>query len=138
MAKKNVRVEIPIHKPDEFVKLAKNALAAHDADPANSDLSPEEAEELRTLYTQIDDIRSRSAALHAQAEALSQEAQTLMGNAKGQTVNTHGTLYFLITGIRDKLLVKFRGLEEALSKYGFNVVIGTSKKATKKSPTDEA
>ena len=138
MAKKNVRVDIPINKPDEFVKLAGDALAAHDADPTNSDLSPEEVATLRELHTKIADLRSRSAALHAQAEALSQEAQTLMGTAKGQSINTQGTLYFLITGLRDRLLVKFRGLEERLSKYGFNVVIGTSKRSTPKPPTNEA
>lgn len=136
MARRTVRVTLPTSKPDEFVKLVATTIATHDAAPAESDLSLEEVAALRDLHTQISDLRSRSAALHAEAEALSQKAQTLMGVAKGQSVNTQGTLYFLMTGLRAKLLLKYRGLEEALSKYGFNVVIGMSKTPTKKPPTD--
>ena len=138
MARRTVRVTIPTSKPDDFVKLVATMIAAHDAAPDQSDLSPEEVAELRELYTQARDLRDRSAALHAEAEALSQKAQTLMGVAKGQSINTRGTLYFLVSGIRAKLLLKYRGLEENLSKYGFNIVIGMSKTPTKKPPTDAA
>jgi nitroreductase len=138
MGRRTVRAEISTKKPDEFMKLVATMIAAHDAAPDQSDLSPEEVAELRELYTQTRDLRDRSAALHAEAEALSQKAQTLMGAAKGQSINTRGTLYFLVSGIRAKLLLKYRGLEEQLSKYGFNVVIGMSKTPTKKPPTDVA
>ena len=61
-----------------------------------------------------------------------QQARQVLGIDVGQTIDTLGTTYSDVDLIKGRLLNKFKGTEEALSQYGFNVVISTAKAPTKK------
>jgi len=48
------------------------------------------------------------------------------------TIETPGTVYNLLTSIRNILLESYRGNEEALQEWGFDVIVGTAKSPVRK------
>ncbi|MEO6884470.1 MAG: hypothetical protein ABI199_10670 [Bacteroidia bacterium] len=52
-----------------------------------------------------------------------QVARAAMGTEKGQTSSTPNTISYLVSKMRDVLIATYRGREEQLSQYGFNVVV---------------
>jgi hypothetical protein len=131
MARKTVRVDIPINRPDDLIKLAEDLKQQHDKPEAHSPLDPAEATAMSARATLAKQKRSAAADHQAQAQRLHEEASTLLGTAPGQTSQTPDTLHHDLTGFRDALLVEHRGTEEALSAYGFNVVVGTAASPTR-------
>ena len=84
--------------------------------------------------------RTSSKELRAQSEALMQAANTIFGVEVGQNSKSPGTLYNYLAAIRDLLLVIYRGNEEQLSTWGFDVVVSASSSPssnTNTPPTDE-
>lgn len=135
MARRTIRVEIPTGKPDDIIALAKDVHTKHAADGVDSPLDTDMMATLNTKTTSAD-TKNASAKQHdAQAQALRQDRDTLLGLADGQTADTPDTALNLLTYTRDALLLKYRGSEEKLSEYGFNVVIGSAKSPTKKPKT---
>jgi len=61
-----------------------------------------------------------------------QESESFLGYAEGQTAETPGTVYNLLTSVRNILLETYRGNEEALQEWGFGVVVGTAKTPVRK------
>jgi hypothetical protein len=123
MSRTNIRVDIPVKKPDAFVTLAENIMAKH---TELGDQSPLVNLDMTTFSTQLTNGRSRrdeAKSLRAQSEAKQQESNSALGLAKGQTNMTPGTVYSIITQIRDLLLVLNKGSEESLNEWGFKVVI---------------
>jgi hypothetical protein len=131
MARKTVRVDIPINRLDDLIKLAEDLQQQHDKPEAHSPLDPAEVTAMSVRAAQAKQKRSEAAGHEAQAQRLHEEASTLIGSAPGQTSETLNTLYHDLTGFRDALLVAHRGTEEALSAYGFNVVVGTAASPTR-------
>ena len=134
--KKTIRVEIPISSPDESNKLSEYIATKIKELGDKSPIDKETANLLTELAKKQREKRNESNKLHAQAQAATQDADIALGIADGQNVNTPDTMYNVITLIRDILLVKYRGREEMLSEFGFNVVVGSAKSPTKKA--DEA
>ncbi|MBI3876541.1 MAG: hypothetical protein HY300_11435 [Verrucomicrobia bacterium] len=135
MARKTVKVDLPSNSPDDFIKLAKNL---HDKHVADGDASPLDVDKMTLLgaaTTPADSKNKTAKQLDAQAQTLRQERDGLLGTADGQTAETPGTMLNLLTYARDELLVKYRGTEEKLSEYGFNVLVGSAKGPTKKPKT---
>ncbi len=132
MARKTVKVAIPTGKPDEFVKLAKGILKKHQADGSDSPLTTVDMALFDDALKKSDDKRTESQDLRNKSEARMQEAYSYLGIGKGQNIETPGTVYHLISRVRDQLLVTYRGNEEKLSEYGFPVVVGTAASPTKK------
>ena len=81
--------------------------------------------------------RLESEKLREQSEAKMQQARIQLGTDKGQSINTPNTLYYLITLIRDFLLVVYAGNEEVLSEWGFKVVVGEAKSPGSTNDDDE-
>ena len=123
MAKRNVRITLPTSKPDEFLKLITDVITYHDLDPAASKISPARIEQLRLIQGRAIETRKKADKARREAVAFQEESDAHLGLGKGQTVETEGTGYNVITGIRDELLLAHRGKEEQLSKSGFNVVV---------------
>ena len=135
MARRTIRVEIPTGKPDDLIALAKSVHTKHVADGADSPLDTDMLDTLNTKTTSAE-TKNASAKQHdAQAQALRQDRDTSLGLADGQTADSPDTVLNLLTYTRDALLLKFRGNEEKLSEYGFNVVVGSAKSPTKKPKT---
>ncbi len=134
MARRTIRVDIPTGKPDDIIKLAKSVHDKHVSDGVNSPLDTDKMTALDAATTPADTKNSTAKQLDAQSQTLRQQRDTLLGIADGQTADTPGTMLNLLTYARDELLVKFRGNEEMLGEYGFNVVVGSAKSPTKKPP----
>ena len=135
MARKTIRVEIPVKKPNEFSKLLKKISEQHttlgNASPLANNLKVD-MNDFENKRNNADQKRSDAEKLRAQSEQAMKEAQTIYGTAKGQTINTPGTLYNMVGIIRDILLVTYKDNEEELSKWGFNVVIGQARSPKRK------
>lgn len=126
MSRKTVRVDIPRGSPDGFVKLAKAIILNHKKLGKNSPLDDAVVKQLEAIIAEVGDKREEAAGMHAQGEKVNQQANTLLGIADGQTINSKDTAYHLIDDIRDVLLLAHKGNEEALEEYGFNVVVDHS------------
>lgn len=126
MAQRNVRVDIPINSPDDMETLTVASLARH-AVLAAGPGSPLTGEVDMALLTSKHGItvakRAQANAAQATSEANMLEANTAMGTAPGQTIDTAGTVYHLTGLVRDRLLFVHDGSEEKLEEYGFNVVL---------------
>jgi hypothetical protein len=130
MAKVSLRVPLPFKYPDKLVDLMKGVVKKHEALAASSPLNNPSFIDMADFKAKLlaaDELREKSIAARADAEAYMAQARMILGTAIGQSINTTGTLYFLLDLIKRILLVKYRGQEENLSMYGFEVVIGSTK-----------
>lgn len=130
--RKTIRVDIPISSPEKTNKLAKGILAMAKEMGDKCPIKKEVIELLGDLTEIQETNREEAARLHAKAQATTLVADTALGVASGQNINTPKTMYNTISIIKDTLLLEYRGREETLSGFGFNVVIGTAKSPTKK------
>ncbi|MES2571641.1 MAG: hypothetical protein V4710_16500 [Verrucomicrobiota bacterium] len=126
MARKTVRVEIPVGSPNAMIRMATELKKRHDKVGPASPLKAGDVQAMGERAEQAQAKRMQAEELEAQAGRLRGESDTLIGIAPGQSVETRGTLLHDLTGFRDLLLVENRGNEQALSEYGFEVVIGTA------------
>lgn len=126
MARKNVKVKIPISKPDVFLAqgevLDKKNIELGEGSP----LKPFNMVEYHDKLLEAIDYRAQAKALRAQSESLMQRANTIIGVADGQTSEIEGTLYYFMTMFRDQLLITYRGNEEELEVWGFDVVVSSN------------
>ena len=120
-----VRVDLPITEPEKMLTIVANVLQRHTVLGGGSPLNVPETDmaALTVLQATHKTKRTDAKLLDGESQALMQEARIALGTAKGNTVRTEGTVYYLITAIRDKLLGVHSNEEEQLSTYGFNVVI---------------
>lgn len=135
MSRKTVRVEVPSSKPELFIKLGQDIGTKHTALGADSPLDTNKMTTLAARTTSAGTKNTTAKAKDAEAQMLRQQRDTDLGMADGQNAQTPDTVLNLISYARDQLLVTHAGNEEALSEYGFNVVVGTAKGPTKKPPT---
>jgi hypothetical protein len=132
MARKTVRVDIPIGSPDDLIKLGQAIVVKHKKD---GDSSPLDNDKMTKLDAALNVAAPQNQAAK-DADVVAQSARQVrdgaLGIADGQTAYTKDTAVNLITYARDELLLADEGQEEALSAYGFNVVVGSAKNPTPK------
>ncbi len=140
MPRKNVRVSIPHNSPDKLIELNKRIIERHEKLGEDSPLKELDMDTVKNKTVQAEEIREEAARLHAQAEALNEEARQLLGIDIDQNSYTEGTVYNLDILIRNRLLQVYLNIEETMSTFGFNVVIRMSKmpKKRKKKEGDKA
>ena len=130
MARKTVRVDVPTGSPDALISLGQSILKKHTAD---GNASPLDNDKMTKLGTALGIAVPQNQAAK-DADAVAQKARQVrdqaLGTADGQTAYTKDTALNLITYARDLLLVEDEGQEEALTAYGFNVVVGSAKNPT--------
>jgi hypothetical protein len=130
MARKTVRVDIPTSSPETLMALSQSILKK---DAADGDKSPLDKNKMTALSASLAiAVPQNQAALDADAVAQKarQTRDQALGTADGQTVYTKDTALNIVTYARDLLLVENEGTEEALTAYGFNVVVGSAKNPT--------
>jgi hypothetical protein len=132
MARITVRVDLPTGNPEKLIKLAQKISAKHLSDLPNSPLNVEEMTKLAAAAGLAETAHSESEKHNGLAQSYRQARDSGLGIADGQTIRTPETALNLIAHARDQLLVKYEGLEEKLTEYGFDVVIGTAKSPTRK------
>jgi hypothetical protein len=130
MARRTVRATIPINQPNKFSRLLNQIVKYDNSLGAKSILKADPSIDMNAFAANLakaDSLRAQSEALKAQSEDLMQQAKTLYGTAPGQSINTPGTLYCQVDLIKKTLLKTYKGSEEALGEYGYNVVISQTK-----------
>jgi hypothetical protein len=129
MPRVTVRADIPILRIDKFIALIEKAWNKHTSMGATSpfhnhpDIDMSRYEQLKNAALQK---RKEALEHYEQAQELMQESRRLLGIDKGQTVNTRDTLYYFLKSMKMVLMVKHQGVEEGLTPWGYNVVIGSS------------
>jgi len=130
MARKTVRVDIPTSSPEALIALGQSILKKHTKD---GDASPLDKDKMTKLAAVLGIAEPQNQAA-LDADGVAQKARQVrdqaLGVADGQTVYTKDTGLNLVTYARDELLVENEGQEEALTAYGFNVVVGSAKSPT--------
>ena len=138
MARRTVRVTTPISKPDEFMKLVKDIIDRHlglinSGNPSPLDPSSRiDMVAFQALFTDAGGKLSQSRGLKEKSENVMEQAQAVIGTGKGQNVNTPGTLYHVSDAIKSFFLNYYKGNEEAISEWGWNVVVGKAKSPKRK------
>jgi hypothetical protein len=127
MARKTVRVDIPTGSPDDLIALTQSIVAKHIEDGAASPLDQKKMAALSATLTVAVPQNQAAKDADAVAQTARQVRDGALGIADGQTAYTVGTTLNLVTYARDQLLVTHEGEEEALTGYGFNVVVGSAK-----------
>ena len=127
MARKTVRIDIPKGSPDGVLSLMEGIIAKEGDPTGTPKVDAQTRSQIEQVVNQAKPLHLRAAALFAEAQGLIMQRDRLLGLAPGQTMESEGTGLFLVASARDQLLTKNKGVEENLSAYGFNVVVGTAK-----------
>jgi len=136
MARKTVRINVPLGNPDDLVSLAESIHAKHtelkDKSPLKG-LTDLDMDDFGENVTEADEQRTNAKDFERKAQEANGKASGIIGVGPGNTRNTKGTLLFGITQIRDFLAAVNKGNEEALNGWGFEVVVGQAKSRKAKS-----
>ena len=127
MSRKTVKVDVPMGRPDDLIKLGQAIVAKHVKDAAASPLDAARMTKLTAALAIADPQNQAGKDADAAAQRARQLRDTALGIAAGQNAGSKDTALNLITYARDQLLVTNAGTEEALTAYGFNVVVGSAK-----------
>ncbi|MFH1005724.1 MAG: hypothetical protein V1781_09595 [Bacteroidota bacterium] len=140
--RKTVRVKIPRKNPDPMLVLIDGINEKHvelcgsssvENNARSSPLDNEDAEALLNIHIKARSEREQAKDFEAKAQSHNQKAREYLGLNKEQGVNSPGTGMYHVIQVRNTLLKKYRGNEEKLSEWGFEVVIGQAKSPKKKS-----
>jgi co-chaperonin GroES (HSP10) len=118
--KNAVRVVIR-RSADALIVLAKNVLRKHQQDGANSLLLPLDLSTLELRLVEAEEKLQAGRALNRDKEKATQARNIVLGIDKGQTSKTPNTVKYLVKSIRDVLLGIYRGREQELGAWGFEV-----------------
>lgn len=121
--RRTVRASIPTKKPDDFLTLCKEITKKHEALAAASPLHHMDMASFKTKTTDAFNFLAQARSKHGTAEGETQTAYRIIGMGKGQNLRSEGTLYNLIARMKNNLLASYKGNEELLEEWGFNVVI---------------
>ena len=135
MAKVSLRIPLPKGHPEKFVQLMRDIVKQHEAlgpsSPLN-DTSVVDMADFKAKLLEADALREESIQHRADAEATMGHAKAILGITQGQSINTDGTLYYMLDKIKRQLIIKNKGVEQNLEHFGFHVVRGTTKKVGRK------
>ncbi|MBC8384983.1 MAG: hypothetical protein H8E57_05650 [Candidatus Cloacimonetes bacterium] len=126
MAKRNVRVKVPLHSPLKFLQLGKRIFSEHKKQGDVSPLKHLDMDDFEDMVTTAEEKRVEANLLRGRSEALMEEARIIMGLQPEQSSTTPHTIYSLLTYIKNYLLVNYHGNEAALGEWGFDVTIKAS------------
>src|SRR3989304_6033767 len=94
MARKTVKIEIPINNDDEMIKLAEAIIKKDSTDPpAAKPLAKYDMTDFDTKTTNGKASKTEARRLDKLAQAENEIAAKIIGNEPGQTVNSKGTIY---------------------------------------------
>jgi enamine deaminase RidA (YjgF/YER057c/UK114 family) len=135
MAKQTFSVDVPTNA-DDLITLAKAIIAKDAALGASSPFKNiKNWSAFSGLNGTADTNNKSSNDLYQQAEEATQQRDI----ALGQTGQLHeNTVRWFVTSARDVLLGLFKGSEQQLGEYGFNVTYGPAAGATKSATAAQA
>lgn len=122
--KGDVRVDIPTN-PEELSLLATQIVQKHQINATNSVIPAILINPLINLVEEIIILVESSLQLRRDAETATQSRNLLLGIARSQNSKTPNTLRYYLSSIRDILLGMYRGQEQRLGDWGFEVNAST-------------
>lgn len=126
MARQDVTVEIPVGNPGETANLLGKIAARNTLLGVNSPIQNDfNWVDIASGITDVDNVLKEAITADRKSQSLHYSALSLLGIAPNQNLQTPDTLYPMVAKARDILLVKNQTNPEALSIWGFNVVVGT-------------
>ncbi len=132
MARRTIRINFPRYKIENLIGKSNLVLKEHKDLGESSPLKIFEMMKFESDLQNAAAFRREAKELKRRSEALMQDARRLLGMDYDQNDFTPGTILNMMTNIRDYLLVLNKGHEEALGKWGFDVVIGSTLPFSKK------
>ncbi len=109
---------------DELIRLGNKIVERHEALGQDSPVQNFGIEAIPEKITTAKVHLKKARELHAEAEGETEKAYKLLGIGKGQTIKQSvGTVYYTSGKVRNQLKVTHEGVEEQISKWGYNVVI---------------
>ena len=124
MAGKDVLIELPIDDPDGTIKLLTKAIARNTAlglaSPVKDDFN---WVDIASGLGNVVQLGKEAGKADRDSQDLHYKVLSILGSAKGQNLETPNTLHLPVTQIRNILLVKNPTNPEALSVWGFDVVV---------------
>lgn len=128
MARRIVRVTLPLRSMDQMIKLTENILQRHATLGASSTLNGQlDTAALTDLLDRALTARDTFVLANTAKQALNEKASTMIGSAKGQTAQTPDTLRWYIGKVCNFLKFRYKGNEEQASLWGFQVIVGRTK-----------
>lgn len=121
MTKRRVKTEIPIRQPDKLLGLAEDIYKKNKSEQLFDKELDLQAFHNTTTEAKNKRIKAKEASEKARQTII--EANSLLGIAKGQTKSVKGTVYSTILQIRDELKRVYKGEEEKLTDWGFDVKV---------------
>lgn len=120
MTKKRVRVVIP-RNADKLITLGEDILAQHVALGAESPLQGLDIPifEARVAAAKAKNVEQKK--LRKDAETAREDRDDLLGKKKDQNSSTPNTVLNFVTRSRDMLRGKYKGVEQHLGDFGFEV-----------------
>ena len=120
MSRKNVRVTIP-RNADELIILGESIVAKHNEDPATSPLVGLDMAAFEATVIDAGKKNVEAKQLRKDSETATEDRDGLLGHKKDQTTNTPGTVLNFVVRTREMLLGVFKGKEQHLGDFGFEV-----------------
>lgn len=125
MAKRSIRKPIPRSRYGEMMRIARRLV---DKDEQMGDTSPLKDLEMKQFRDNVNtaaDVWEQAKKHRQKSEALMQKFRGMLGVEVGQNMSTPDTIYYFMGLCRDLLAVKFRGNEDEMSTWGFDIVISS-------------
>lgn len=127
MAKRNIKISFGLGDRKRMIAIATKI--------SNKNTELGEQSPLKSInmssFASIFDVSSQKNAqmedLQLRYEQRKAETDLALGIAKGQTMATPDTLLFYLGLIRDQLMVTYKGREELIEDWGFEVTVTESK-----------
>jgi hypothetical protein len=133
MARRTIRVTVPSSQPEAFSKLLNTIVRKHLELGAASPLANDPDIDMGLFATNVataDDLRDKSEDFRSKSGETMLQANNIYGTSKGQTIFTPNTLLNSCDTIKKELLKKYKGSEESLAIFGYDVVVGQAKSPT--------
>jgi hypothetical protein len=132
MARRTVRIDIPHDNVDDTLDLMKQIIKQDSLAPADKKLNEALITAIQGVINSADPIRIEAKDHEGKAQANNQLARNILGIDKGQSISIIGTGLNLINKAKKNLVDANENNEEALTVYGFKVVVGTAKSPKRK------
>lgn len=138
MSRRTTQVKVRINKPDIFLKLCEDILEQHNEQGADSPFADGDLIDMTDYNERVTLARQeRNKALehYAIAETAMAKSRQLIGSEPGQYSTTPDTLISTTLNIKKILLALNTVNPEALSLWGFDVVVRIARSPKKKNKT---
>lgn len=127
MAKRNIKIIFGVGDRNRMIATANKVSEKNTALGEQSPLKPINMAGFTSVLDTASVKNTQMEELLLRYEQSKAETDLALGIAKGQSVSTPDTLQYYLALIRNQLLIVYKGREELIEDWGFEVIITESK-----------